>query len=78
MMLGKDSKRRVCPVGAVSKITTEKFIFRTNLQNVTYQLWSNFHQHSQGLQNTDKILNTRINTKMNAKTKHFHFQKEDN
>ena len=30
--LGKDSSRRVWPVGAVSKITTEKFIFLTSLK----------------------------------------------
>ena len=31
--VGNDSRRRVCPVGAVSKTTTEKFIPRTNLRN---------------------------------------------
>ena len=29
---GNDIRRRVCPVGAVSKTTTEKSILRTNLK----------------------------------------------
>ncbi len=38
-MVGKLSRRRVCPVGAVSNTTTEKFMPFTNLQKKKKRKW---------------------------------------